>query len=216
MKRRTTDILPGLLFIAACGLIYVYDEKVLALATHMELTGGAGHAIYVLLLVLAVVLMPLTVMPLIPMAAAVFGPFMTGVLSVLGWTIGGIIAFLIARHLGRPLLRHLVNIEKIDSFVREIPENGRFLVIVLLRLTMPVDIVSYGLGLSKEIRFWQYTLATLVGVSWFSFAFAYLGDAMFTGNTILLIEVGAVSLLVFVVAFWLLRRHQNRRNHQNQ
>ena len=59
-----------------------------------------------------------------------FRPPPTAVLSVIGWTIGAGIAFLAARHLGRPILEKFVSLEAVDAMTDRIPEDTRFLVIV--------------------------------------------------------------------------------------
>jgi len=161
---------------------------------------------YVLLLTLAIVLMPVTVMPLIPVAAAVIGPLPTAILSVIGWTLGGAIAFLISRSIGRPVLGRFISLEKVDALANRFPADTRFLVIVLLRMTLPVDVVSYALGLSTTIGFWEYTAATFIGVIWFSFAFAYAGDALLQGNLPLVIELIGLSLVIFVGSWYLIKK----------
>ena len=165
-----------------------------------------GYLAYVLLLTIAVVCMPVTIMPLIPVASELFGPFATAILSVIGWVLGAAIAFLIARHLGRPILERFFDLTPVDRIARSVPANTRFLYIVLLRLTLPVDIVSYALGLTKSVTFSEYLLATSIGVVWFSFAFAYLSDALLTRNTLILVELAAASVFVFVTACIILRR----------
>ena len=206
------DTAPGLLFVLACLLVYVYKDEILLLESHLKVGNGVGQIIFILLLTLAVVLMPLTVMPIIPMAAAVFGPFQTGILSIIGWTIGATLAFLIARYLGRPLLKHFVTLEKYDQVIREMPTRDQFLAIILLRLTMPVDLVSYALGLSKEIKFSTYVLSTTIGVCWFSFAFAYLGEALLKSDYLLLIEFGGTSLIILTLAMYTLKKRINKQN----
>jgi uncharacterized membrane protein YdjX (TVP38/TMEM64 family) len=210
--RVMTTYIPAAMFVGVCVLLYVWDAPVMYLNSFIEGGGSilTSYVVYTLLLVGAVVFMPVTVMPLIPMSAAIIGPFMTGVLSVIGWTVGGGIAFLIARHLGRPVVLRFVSLEELDNTVARIPQNTRFLAMVLLRLTLPVDLVSYALGLSRSIGFWEYMLATVIGVTWFSFAFAYIGEALFEQNTSLLLGVGAVSLVVFGFGWYALQRTRNK------
>lgn len=212
--KRFLELLPGILFILTAVGLYLLQgsqdyEEMRAL---FDNSGAWGPLVYVLILVVAVVVMPVTVMPLIPLASAMFGPFLTGVLSMIGWTIGGVIAFTIARYLGRPIIKYFISLEKLDQKVAHIPLKGRFLMLILLRITMPVDVISYAAGFSKAIGFWEFTLATVIGVSWFSFAFAYLGDALFEGNLLVLIEVGAISALVFILALLLVRQKYTQNN----
>ncbi len=209
MTRALRTYLPAALFIAACIVIPFFAEPVTFFKTYISGMDIVSYVTYVLLLIVAVVLMPLTVMPLIPLAASILGPFMTAILSILGWTLGAMIAFLISRHLGRPVLKKFISLQKLDDLLEIFPDRTRFLFVVILRLTLPVDIVSYALGLTKSLGFIEYSLATFLGVIWFSFAFAYLGEALLTGNMPLLIELGGASLVIFLIGWYLLRQSRN-------
>lgn len=167
----------------------------------------ASYSVFVLLLVGATVFMPVSALPLIPVAAPLFGPFLTGVLSIIGWTLGAAGAFGVARWCGRPLLERCMPLAKIDAAVARISPETRFLTIVLLRMTLPVDITSYALGLSRSIAFTPYIAATVIGVSYFSFAFAYLGDALFAQRTGFAALLGGVSLALFLICWTILIRH---------
>jgi hypothetical protein len=46
----------------------------------------------------------------------------------------------------------------------------------------------------------------LLGVIYFSFAFAYLGEAIFAGNLYIFIEIGLLSLAIFLTGWYLLKR----------
>lgn len=210
MTQKLLVYLPAALFIFACILPVIWSQPVELLSSSISDGGWIGYVTYVLLLVGAVVLMPLTVMPLIPLAAAVLGPLPTALLSILGWTLGSVIAFLLARRFGRPLLSKFISLEAIDKVTDSFPPHIRFLGIVLLRNTLPVDIVSYALGLSASIGVVEYTLATAVGVSWFSFAFAYAGGALLSGNKPLLIELIGVSLVIFLGGWYFLQRSRRK------
>lgn len=204
--KHTGVYLPAVLFVAVCVAAAFFDAPVAYLALFLSGMDAASYAAYVLILASAVVLLPLTAMPVIPVAAMVFGPFVTALLSIVGWTVGAIIAFLIARHVGRPVLARFVSLDVVDAHVAALPGNTRFLMIVLLRLALPVDIVSYALGLTARISLLEYAVATMVGVTWFSFGFAYLGNALTTGNMPLLISLGGASLVVFIGAAYVLKR----------
>ena len=70
-----------------------------------------GAVAYVLILVSAVVFTPMSVMPVIPIVTSVFGALETVLLSVTEWAPGAGVAFLISRHLGRPILEKITPIE---------------------------------------------------------------------------------------------------------
>lgn len=206
MSRFIKLYLPALLLVVV-SLVLVFSPKTQMIVDSAVSSAGAwSYFVYVLILVGAVVFMPVTVMPIIPMASASLGPLIIALLSIVGWTIGAVIAFLIARHVGRPIVEKWVSLERVDTFIAKATPRSKFLIIVLLRLTIPVDVASYALGLTRTIGFLEYTLATFVGVIWFSFAFAYMGDALFSGNTPLLIELAGASLVIFTVGWYLLRK----------
>jgi len=206
MRRILSLYVPLALFLGVSIWMVMWDAPLNLLKDLLSGMNAVSYVAYVLILTSAVVFMPLTVMPLIPIAASVIGPFMTALLSIVGWTLGGAIAFLISRHLGRPVLEKIVNLEKMDALAQSIPGETHFWFIVLLRLTLPVDLVSYALGLAKSLSFTNYIVATAVGVTWFSFAFAYLGDAFFKGNSVVFMELALASVFVFSVGWYILHR----------
>lgn len=210
MKKIFSVYLPLVVFFAVSALMVVWDTPLNVLTELLSGMNMVSYVAYVLILTSAVVFMPLTVMPLIPIAASIIGPFMTALLSIVGWTLGGAIAFIIARYLGRPVIEKWVDLKKLDAIVARLPDQTHFWVIVLLRLTLPVDLVSYALGMTKSLSFTSYIVATIVGVTWFSFAFAYLGDAFFKGNSVVLIELGLASVFIFITGWYLLRTRSNK------
>lgn len=198
-----------LLALTGASIYVVFDPTLLEqLLMYAVSLGAWGYVVFVGLLVLAVVCAPVTVMPLTPMASQVFGPFVTGVLCVIGWTLGAVIAFLLSRYAGRPLLERMMSLEKVDAAAAKIPQSNLFWFIVIARHLIPVDVLSFALGLVSTVPFWTYTLATAIGVTWFSFAFAYLGEAFFTGNLWLFTEISLISLAIIVVAWYMLRRRK--------
>lgn len=164
-----------------------------------------GPFAYFAVLVVAVVVAPVAALPLIPLAASLFGPFATGVLSVIGYTVGGIIAFLLAQRIGQPVLRYFISLEQLEKIEKKVPPQASFLGIVLLRMAVPVDLLSYALGLFSTIPLRTYALATLIGVTPFSFIFAYGGQALADRSFPTLIGVAIVGSLLFFFAVRKLR-----------
>lgn len=207
MKSRIiTTYIPAALFVAVSIALFFWREPVMHLTTFVEGNTLVSYVTFVLLLASATVFMPVTVLPAIPMMAPVFGPFVTGVLSIVGWTLGAVGAFLIARHLGRPVLGAFTPLEKLDRMAARVPDRAHFFVVVLLRMTFPVDIMSYVIGIVSPIKLIPYTIATIIGVSWFSFAFAYLGNAIFMGDMLTVQVFAAISVVVFLAGWYTLFR----------
>lgn len=172
----------------------------------------AAAATFFGVMVFVTVVAPFAILPAVPAVALVLGPLETALLSVTGWTLGAVIAFLIAQHLGRPLLAKLVSMEQLERYERAIPADTTFWGLIVLRMLVPVDILSYAIGLVSRMRIVPYTLATAIGVTPFSFIFAYAGHAAVTGEyTIVAIGIGVVALaLLFAYRSIRLRRRQER------
>ncbi|MDP2064697.1 MAG: VTT domain-containing protein [Burkholderiaceae bacterium] len=158
-----------------------------------------GAAIYVVLVIASVVLLPLSSMPLLPIAARNFGVLLTAGLSAIGWWVGCLIAFQIARS-GRRYLERFTSLEAIDKLEAKIPADVGFGGIVVLRMILPVDVVSFALGLLKRLRFQTYAVASLVGILPFSIVWSYaggeLGEGRFLSFALVVIALTAAVLLV--------------------
>ena len=131
--------------------------------------------LYIFILITATVIAPLNAMPFVPIASNLWGWFLASLLSIAGWGIGALIAFGLARKFGMPLVKKIVPMKKIAEFERKVPFKNIFWSIVFLRMAIPVDILSYILGLFSHIKFKTYALATFIGIAPFAFIFAYFG-----------------------------------------
>jgi len=162
--------------------------------------------IYVFITIVAIVFAPISTIPLLPIASSVWGWFLAGILSIIGWTIGALIAFGLARKYGMPLVKRFVSLDKIAKFEKMIPEKNIFWSIVFLRMAIPVDVLSYVLGLFSHIKFRTYFIATLIGITPFAFIFAYVGMLEFR------IQVLAFLIAVIVILFGYFVKKRYRRN----
>jgi|TARA_B100001971_G_scaffold119857_1_gene110365 uncharacterized membrane protein YdjX (TVP38/TMEM64 family) len=156
-----------------------------------------GAISFILLFAFVTVIAPLTALPLVVPASAIFGPFLTSIYSITGWTLGAVIAFLIARHLGKPLLTAFISLERLEKYEKYFSGNVEFFGLVLLRFILPVDLLSYAVGLLSRISFKKYTLATVVGITPFAFIFAYIGDALAQKQYMTFIVFSAGVVLFF-------------------
>lgn len=201
---------PAIIFVGTCVVLYVWPAPLIYLTSLIHGQELISYVIFVLLLAAATVFVPITAMPLIPMVAPVFGPFATGILSICGWTLGASIAFGLSRLFGRPLLGYLVPLDRLDEAVAQIPSETRFATMVLIRMTLPIDVMSYALGLSRSISFWSYFVATVIGVTWFSFVFSYMGSALFAHDREVMILLSVSAVVLFVACWAILIRHIRR------
>lgn len=194
------------------ALSFFWQAPVDLLASVIEENMVLGAVSFVVAMFIATVIAPVAVLPAVPFVAPILGPFLTGVLSIIGWTLGAVVAFLIARHAGKPVLEKFVSLKDIERYESYIPNNLRFLGICALRMMLPVDVLSYALGFVSKISLLEYTFATAVGVSWFSFAFAYLGDAAFEKNLSLFVIVGTVSIIILGLSWYYVIQQVRKRD----
>jgi uncharacterized membrane protein YdjX (TVP38/TMEM64 family) len=157
--------------------------------------GMYSMLLYVFIVIIAIVVAPISAIPLLPISSNLWGWFLAAVLSIIGWTIGALIAFEIVKRYGVPLVKKFIPMKKIERIESRVPKQNVFWSVVFLRMVVPVDILSYALGLFSQISRKKYFLATLIGISPFAFVFAYVGRMPIYYQLIAL----AISILIFVL-----------------
>ena len=199
-KRRIETIVGlaiiAFLFIGMSFLSQLYGDEILKFAIAEY---NFSKALYVLIIIFGIVVAPLSTVPLIPLASHLWGWTMAGMLSIVGWVIGAQIAFLLARQFGKPLVERIFSLKKLHTFENNFSDKNLFWTVVLLRIIVPVDILSYALGLFSEMKSVPFFFATLIGVTPFAFIFAYAGNLPVRLQLLVLIGVIAFLGIVFIV-----------------
>ena len=141
----------------------------------MQELGPAGMFLYSLVYALAVVLLvPGSILTLV--AGAAFG-LVPGVASVLaGATMGAALAFLISRHVARRRVEGWMATKPRFSAVDEAVAREGWKIVLLTRLSpvFPFSFQNYAYGLTR-ISFWQYMVASLIGMTPGTFMYVYIG-----------------------------------------
>ncbi len=162
-----------------------------------------GFLSYIGLMILATVVAPLSTLPMMPIAVSIWGSFTTALLSVVGWSLGALIAFYLSKTYGRPFALKFISEEYINRIDKKIPESHNQLIsIILLRMVVPVDILSYTLGLFPRISWKNYTIGSILGVIPFSFVFAYIG-----GLSVKAQVLGLFIILPILMFVWTRRKN---------
>jgi uncharacterized membrane protein YdjX (TVP38/TMEM64 family) len=162
----------------------------------------AGGVLYIALNIIDATVAPGATLPLIPVAARAWGHVAAALVTIVGWTVGSLVAFLIARRWGAPLVRKITSIERVKRLKRWIPDD-LFWSIVLLRMVMPMDVISYVLGLFTDMSWSAYLLATALGVAPSAFVLAFLGK---TPHAFEYITLGVGAAAFGWIAFSMRRR----------
>ncbi|MBI5004878.1 MAG: TVP38/TMEM64 family protein [Candidatus Lloydbacteria bacterium] len=158
------------LFIGASAAVQEYADFFVNIPFAL---GMEGMIVYVAITIVAVVIAPVSTLPLLPVAVGLWGSLAAALLSVLGWTVGAVVAFFLARCFGRPVVHRFVDLHKVEQFEKALPEQHVFWSLVFLRMALPVDVLSYAVGLFTKIRFLTYFSSTLLGILPFAFIFSY-------------------------------------------
>ncbi len=193
-----------IIFIVALFVVFsIFAQTHTALLERMTQQAGiVGIISYIAIMASAIVVAPIGTLFLIPLASASWGAFLAGVYTVLGWTAGSLIAFYIARKWGSWVLSRTKNIHKLHEIEKALPKRQVFFILVLLRITIPVDVLSYALGLFSKVSYRMFFSTTLIGVTPFTFLLTYAAS----GSLRFQIFTGVVGLLLFLIGIYQLRK----------
>ena len=202
IKEKYKKIIVSLLALFLIALLFLlssYFSKEYQLEIQNYIGSGSfGVLLFIFVNIIAVVFAPFSTLALIPIASSVWGWFLTGIYSILAWTIGAQIAFYISRIFGKKLVYKIVSVQKIEKIEKRIPEKNAFWALVFLRMIVPVDILSYAVGLFSKIKAKTFLGATFIGVIPFAFIFAYIGTLSVRIQTIIFVEILAAISLMFI------------------
>ena len=181
------------LFVLAGRLAGAYEDT---LVRSIGQFGLLGMAVYIVVATVAVIIPIFDFLLFMPVAVTLWGSFLAALLSIVAWVLGAMVAFLLARRYGHPLVHRLMSGKKLARMAHIVPAHHMFFGVILLRIILPIDLVSYFLGLFDLIRFGPYVVATIAGITPFAFAFAYLSGAH------VMFQLGAFLFGVIALGLW--------------
>lgn len=164
-------ILVGMaVFIVAAQWSQQYSDTLQAVTTD---SGWYGVVLYIVILAGSIVIAPIGTGFLVPVAATSFGPLWAALYSIIGWTIGSIIAFWLARHVQYTFFKEHSFITQVQAYEKKLPPLYWYSLIVVLRMALPVDVISYALGAASSIKMNMFIVTTVLGITPFTFLFTY-------------------------------------------
>jgi uncharacterized membrane protein YdjX (TVP38/TMEM64 family)/rhodanese-related sulfurtransferase len=174
-----------------------------ALQAWVEGAGAAGPVVFIAIYAAATVLfLPGAVVTLA--GGALFGPIWGTLWNLSGATLGALLAFLIARHLGADWVARRAG-PRVRSLNEGVSAEGwRFVAFVRLVLLFPFNLLNYALGLTR-IPLLAYVLASAIFMLPGAMAYTWLGyagrEALAGGEGMvrhILIALVLVSALAFL------------------
>ena len=197
MKNKNLGMLAGILILIVFILVsYFLQTNMEFFEKNLDL-GIFGIFLYVFITVFATVVAPISAIPLLPVAVFLWGWFYAAILSVIAWTIGSVIAFIIARKYGISIIKKFISLDKISYYESFIPKKDLFLGIILMRIFLPVDLLSYLLGIFSKVNLRTFTLATFIGVIPFAIILSYVGSLPILYQLVSLVFGGIVFLYLY-------------------
>ena len=178
--------------------------------------GVFGPLAVIALMVLAVVMTPIPSAPIAMAAGAVFGQFAGAVYIIIGAELGAIIAFLLARVLGRDVARRWFGSGLDRGLLGS--QNALMFAVFVSRL-MPFisfDLMSYAAGLST-LKFWRFAIATVAGIIPASLFLTHFGGVLANGDGMSVLwaslALGGVTGLPLLYVAWRSRQQARGGDH---
>jgi len=158
--------------------------------------GAFAPLVFIIAQVAQVIVAPIPGQVTAVVGGYLFGPVAGTAYSMVGVTVGSVIAFLIAQRYGRPVVERMIDgalLDRFDGFVETLGVPGLFLFVVIPGL--PDDVICFLAGLA------HFRLFVFVGVMFIGRLPAYIvtnfaGDGLATGNVLEAVVLVA-ALIVF-------------------
>jgi len=198
--------------IVTLALLYAIETiGVEAIRDFINQAGPLAPLLYIAIKVSTYVFAPLSSGPLQLSSGVLFGLWAGTLYTVVGEVLGGTISFLIARHLGRPIVRRFVGAEgmtRVDRFVSQLG-GWRTLIYVRLFLFAIYDFISYAAGFTRTITVFQYIVVSTVFGTIPTFLFVAAGASLADNRDLLIViyvAVGLLSVVPVLILQWRRRR----------
>ena len=206
LKYIVGGVLGVLLFVALAQWSQQHAELLKELTNQ---AGAIGVVSYVAIMAASIIFAPLGTGFLLPVAANSYGPILAAVYSILGWTIGSVVAFWIARHLGHRKVKETTFIRRLKAYESAISEYHFYTLIVLLRMALPVDVVSYALGFMSKIGYKAFLVTTVLGITPLAFVFTFAS----TASVEIQLTISILATFLFLTAaYWVYRGYAQTTN----
>ncbi len=145
-------IIGAISIMSAVGHLEEYetdDEKINALKVMLESTGGWGMAVYFLLQVMQVVILPLPALVCYLPGAMIWGPLYATLIASAGVLVGSIICYIIGKYFGHRAVVWIAGKETVEKYTPMLAKRGKIIFVLMQILPFfPDDILCMLAGLT--------------------------------------------------------------------
>lgn len=181
------------------GFFYVVSS-VESFQRYLKSSGGWMPAVYVILQYLQVVVLPIPGFLSTVAGVALFGPYKTTILSLIGILLGSLTGFFIGRKLGYKAVGWMVGKENLDKWLKKIKGKDNFILTAMFLLPLfPDDILCFVAGLSSMTTSYfivMILIARILSVTATCFSFKFIPFNTWWG-----ILIWGVLIVFLIVAF---------------
>lgn len=164
-----------------------------------------GPVVFVLLAAVSAMLAFVSSAALVPAGIVTWGVVPTAAMLGLGWLLGGVLAYAVARYFGRPLLVHFTSLEALAPYERRIGPGTPFGFVLLFQLALPSEIPGYVLGLTRYPLHKYVGALALVELP-YALATVWLGREFVARHVLPFVAIIAAGVLVGALAVRAFRR----------
>lgn len=147
--------------------------------------------------------------PLVPVAAFMWGAYTSAILLFAGWMLGSVLSYFIARYAGYPIVSKIISQDRLRQYEEKISKRASFLTVLLFRFILPAEIPNYFLGIIRY-PFGKYFLASFISELPFAFITAYSGEAFIQSDFRSFILWIFAALALLAILFVLFRKRIKR------
>lgn len=164
-----------------------------------------GPLVFVGLAMLSAMLAFFSSAVLVPPGVLAWGPTTTMVLLLVGWMLGGMTSYAVARFVGRPAWRWFARGRSIAEHQVRLTRDTSLGLVILFQLALPSEIPGFVLGLARY-PFARYLVALAIGELPYAVGTVLLGVSFVERRMSTFIALGALAVLAGAFLVPALRR----------
>lgn len=206
-KRELLEII----FLSALILgIIIYWDPIIKLSTNVnELRGFIlkfgvfSSTVFILFAAIQVIIPPIPGQIAGLAGGYVFGVFLGTFYSMIGLLIGSYVIFVISRKYGRPFIKKIIGIERLNKFDKSFREKGALTLFLFFLIPIfPDDVLCYLAGLTR-VKMKNLLIVSIVGRFPKFLAFNLIGNGFYIKNLFLVISLSVAMIIISIILYLL-------------